>query len=186
MAWPNPTQPALCGKASRNSSRSGEDGPRLSSRLPRRRQIPITRRDRLEEFRPFLMFSYKRHREGRAPCHLPARRRMPPFRPREPLGQLSDHVSDVCDDGLAGKRCGVRGEVIARILNHTLLGSPVTQIYNRYDYAAEKRAALELWAATLLKITTAGQGTPPPPQARSKTRAGGLASPKVNRGRLWP
>ncbi|MGE6696662.1 hypothetical protein ACQKH5_03135 [Hyphomonas sp. NPDC076900] len=45
----------------------------------------------------------------------------------------------------------------ARILNHTPLGSPVTQIYNRYDYAAEKRAALELWAETLLKISSVAQ-----------------------------
>lgn len=59
---------------------------------------------------------------------------------------------------MASERCGVRGEVIARILNHTPLGSPVTQIYNRYDYAAEKRAALELWAETLLKISMAKQG----------------------------
>lgn len=51
---------------------------------------------------------------------------------------------------MASERCGVRGEVIARILNHTPLGSPVTQIDNRYDYAAEKRAALELWAAKRL------------------------------------
>lgn len=46
----------------------------------------------------------------------------------------------------------MRGEVIARILNHTPLGSPVTQIYNRYDYATEKRAALELWADTIIKM----------------------------------
>lgn len=59
---------------------------------------------------------------------------------------------------MASERCGVRGEVIARILNHTPLGSPVTQIYNRYDYAAEKRAALDLWAETLLKISAAKQG----------------------------
>jgi integrase len=54
---------------------------------------------------------------------------------------------------MASERCGVRGEVIARILNHTPLGSPVTQIYNRYDYAAEKRAALELWGETIAKMT---------------------------------
>ncbi|KCZ97622.1 integrase family protein [Hyphomonas polymorpha PS728] len=58
---------------------------------------------------------------------------------------------------MASERCGVRGEVIARILNHTPLGSPVAQIYNRYDYAAEKRAALELWAETLLKISRVRQ-----------------------------
>lgn len=54
---------------------------------------------------------------------------------------------------MASERCGIRGEVIARILNHTPLGSPVTQIYNRYDYAAEKRAALELWGENIIKIT---------------------------------
>ena len=51
---------------------------------------------------------------------------------------------------MASERCGVRGEVIARILNHTPLGSPVTQVYSRYDYAAEKRAALELWGETIM------------------------------------
>jgi integrase len=58
---------------------------------------------------------------------------------------------------MASERCGVRGEVIARILNHTPLGSPVTQIYNLYDYAAEKRAALELWADTILKMAAPKQ-----------------------------
>lgn len=58
---------------------------------------------------------------------------------------------------MASERCGVRGEVIARVLNHTPLGSPVTQIYNRYDYAAEKRAALELWGETILKMNGAGR-----------------------------
>jgi len=53
---------------------------------------------------------------------------------------------------LASERCGVRGEVISRILNHTPLGSPVTQVYNRYDYAAEKRAAMEVWATTINEI----------------------------------
>lgn len=53
---------------------------------------------------------------------------------------------------LASERCGVPGEIIARILNHTPLGSPVTQIYNRYDYAAEKRAALEKWGETIIGI----------------------------------
>ncbi|MBI1254653.1 MAG: hypothetical protein GC196_09960 [Hyphomonas sp.] len=53
---------------------------------------------------------------------------------------------------IASERCGVRGEVIVRILNHTPLGSPVAQIYNRYDYAAEKRTALELWADTIIKM----------------------------------
>ena len=58
---------------------------------------------------------------------------------------------------MASERCGVRGEVIARILNHTPLGSPVPQIYNRYDYAAEKRAALELWAETIGRMTASKQ-----------------------------
>jgi integrase len=59
---------------------------------------------------------------------------------------------------LASERCGVRGEVIARLLNHTPLGSPVTQVYNRYDYAAEKRAALEAWGATILDIVREVEG----------------------------
>ncbi|MFN7056504.1 tyrosine-type recombinase/integrase [Hyphomonas sp.] len=75
---------------------------------------------------------------------------------REKLGIVNGTAHDLRRTGasmMASERCGVRGEVIARILNHTPLGSPVTQIYNRYDYAAEKRAALELWGETLLKIT---------------------------------
>ena len=53
---------------------------------------------------------------------------------------------------MASEICKVPGEIIARILNHTAIGSPVTQIYNRYDYAAEKRAAMEAWASALAKI----------------------------------
>jgi hypothetical protein len=53
---------------------------------------------------------------------------------------------------MASELCKVPGEIIARILNHTAIGSPVTQIYNRYDYAAEKRAAMEAWAKALDKI----------------------------------
>jgi integrase len=55
---------------------------------------------------------------------------------------------------MASELCKVPGEIIARILNHTASGSPVTQIYNRYDYAAEKRDAMNTWAKALSAIVT--------------------------------
>jgi integrase len=55
---------------------------------------------------------------------------------------------------MASELCKVPGEIIARILNPTAIGSPVTQIYNRYDYAAAKRAAIDVWAAALMKVVT--------------------------------
>lgn len=60
---------------------------------------------------------------------------------------------------MASERCNVRGDVISRLLNHTPLGPPVTQIYNRYDYAPEKRAALEAWSQTILMIAADPLGT---------------------------
>ncbi|MEN9844723.1 MAG: hypothetical protein RLZZ612_2552 [Pseudomonadota bacterium] len=53
---------------------------------------------------------------------------------------------------MASELCKVPGEIIARVLNHTPIGSPVTQIYNRYDYAAEKRSAMDVWAVALMKV----------------------------------
>jgi integrase len=55
---------------------------------------------------------------------------------------------------MASELCKVPGEIIARILNHTPIGSPVTQIYNRYDYAAEKRSAMDVWAVALMKVVS--------------------------------
>lgn len=59
---------------------------------------------------------------------------------------------------MASERCGIRGEVISRLLNHTPMGTPITQVYNRYDYATEKRAALDLWSETLLSIANGTSG----------------------------
>jgi integrase len=53
---------------------------------------------------------------------------------------------------MASELCKVPGEIVGRILNHTSSGSPVTQIYNRYDYASEKRAAMDIWAKALFKV----------------------------------
>lgn len=42
--------------------------------------------------------------------------------------------------------------MIERVLNHSSGGSKVAPIYNRYDYAEEKRAALEAWAQHVIGI----------------------------------
>ena len=49
---------------------------------------------------------------------------------------------------------GVPKDVRERILNHGGMrkGSITESVYNRYDYDAEKRAALELWADALAGI----------------------------------
>jgi integrase len=51
-------------------------------------------------------------------------------------------------------RLGVRLEVVEKILNHTG-GSfaGVAGVYQRHDYAAEKRSALELWARHILSLS---------------------------------
>ena len=45
---------------------------------------------------------------------------------------------------------GIRSEVAERCLNHKLPG--IQGVYNRRDYFAERRAALETWTALLLEI----------------------------------
>jgi hypothetical protein len=57
------------------------------------------------------------------------------------------------------QRLGVRLEVTEAVLNH-ISGSRdgIAGVYQRHDWAAEKRAALDAWAAHVLAI--AEQGTP--------------------------
>lgn len=50
-------------------------------------------------------------------------------------------------------RLGVPRETIARVLNHVDGGSRTTAVYNRYSYLAEKRVALERWAAEVARLT---------------------------------
>jgi integrase len=59
-------------------------------------------------------------------------------------------------------RLGVRIEVVERTLNHSS-GSfrGIVGIYQKYDFASEKRAALDLWAAHVAAF-------PAPPVALSK------------------
>ena len=55
------------------------------------------------------------------------------------------------------QRLGVRLEVTEAVLNH-LSGSRagIVGIYQRHDWAAEKRAALDAWSAHLLAAEKAG------------------------------
>lgn len=54
-----------------------------------------------------------------------------------------------------GGAIGIPREHRARILNHT--DGDVTAIYDRYGYDAEKRTALEMWWAHILKLTGNGE-----------------------------
>lgn len=50
-------------------------------------------------------------------------------------------------------KLGVSPPVIERVLNHAITsGGPLAAVYQRYDYAAEKRSALDLWAAHVLRL----------------------------------
>jgi integrase len=47
---------------------------------------------------------------------------------------------------------GVARDHIAKVLNHVETGPSATRVYDRYDYDAEKRAALERWSQRLAAI----------------------------------
>jgi integrase len=50
-------------------------------------------------------------------------------------------------------RLGVSPPIIERILNHsTSSAGPLAKVYQRYDYAKEKREALNAWAMEVLRI----------------------------------
>jgi integrase len=46
-------------------------------------------------------------------------------------------------------RSGVRRDDVSKLLNHIDRGPRSTRVYDRYEYDAEKRAAMEVWARTL-------------------------------------
>ena len=52
---------------------------------------------------------------------------------------------------------GVRFEVAERVLNHAVPG--LEAVYNRHSYAAEKRAALALWAEHVLALAEEREAT---------------------------
>lgn len=57
------------------------------------------------------------------------------------------------------QRLGVRLEVTEAVLNHVSgTRSGIVGIYQRHDWAAEKRAALEAWAAHLMAVIESGAG----------------------------
>jgi integrase len=58
------------------------------------------------------------------------------------------------------QRLGVRLEVVEAVLNHRS-GSQagIVGIYQRHDWAAEKRAALDSWAHHILAITSGAKTT---------------------------
>lgn len=51
-------------------------------------------------------------------------------------------------------RLGISPPVIERVLNHAVTSAgPLAAVYQRYDYAKEKREALELWASEVVRLT---------------------------------
>jgi hypothetical protein len=46
-------------------------------------------------------------------------------------------------------KSGVRRDDVSKVLNHVDRGARATKVYDRYEYDAEKRAALEAWAKRL-------------------------------------
>lgn len=73
-------------------------------------------------------------------------------------------------------RLGISKLTISRVLNHAEGG--VTSIYARHSYGAEKRDALERWAARLeqiLKEKVAEQPAPKDPAAPSRERPAAAA-----------
>ena len=63
-------------------------------------------------------------------------------------------MHDICRTGATGlQRLGVRFEVNEGVLNH-IGGSKggIAGVYQRHDWKAEKRAALQVWADELARI----------------------------------
>jgi hypothetical protein len=59
------------------------------------------------------------------------------------------------------QRLGIRLEVTEAVLNHisgTRAG--IAGVYQRHDWAGEKRAALDAWAAHVLTVVNGGTATP--------------------------
>jgi integrase len=52
---------------------------------------------------------------------------------------------------MTSERVGVTYEVAERVIAH-LVGSAVSRVYDRNEYLKEKRAALDMWAASLAKL----------------------------------
>ena len=63
---------------------------------------------------------------------------------------------------------GISQADIARVLNHSEGGPRVTQVYNRYEYDKEKRAALDVWARTLAGIIKGKRRTAVLPFAQAR------------------
>ena len=86
----------------------------------------------------------------------------------KPILPFEFHRHDLrrtCATNLA--KAGVANGTIARVLNHTEAGPRATAVYQRYEFDAEKRAALEAWdrrfaailasqAASVLAFSQAG------------------------------
>jgi hypothetical protein len=80
-------------------------------------------------------------------------RMLAPKPPREPAYRRLLGACTICAVATGLQRLGVRLEVTEAILNH-ISGSRggIAGVYQRHDWAAEKRAALDAWAAHVVSI----------------------------------
>jgi integrase len=51
-------------------------------------------------------------------------------------------------------KAGVRRDDVSKVLNHVDRGARATSVYDRYEYDAEKRAALTVWSELLERIVS--------------------------------
>jgi hypothetical protein len=59
------------------------------------------------------------------------------------------------------QRLGIRLEVTEAVLNHVSgTRAGIAGVYQRHDWAGEKRAALDAWAAHVLNVVEARRATP--------------------------
>ncbi|WP_366932360.1 site-specific integrase [Phenylobacterium sp.] len=70
---------------------------------------------------------------------------------------------------LTGEKYGVRRFIIGKVLGHTAQeGAAVTAVYDRNEYLADKRAALDLWAGHLAGLSGEGGGDDPADGAQDR------------------
>lgn len=90
-------------------------------------------------------------RASKAPSEL-ARAKRPDGEPLLPFRFHRHDLRRTCATNLG--KIGIPRETISRVLNHVDRGARATAVYQRYEFDAEKRAALEAWERRLTAILT--------------------------------
>jgi integrase len=92
-------------------------------------------------------------------CHLrnnrARTRRRPAVRPGLSFVFQGHDLRRTAATGMA--KAGVRRDDVSKVLNHVDRGARATTVYDRYEYDAEKRAALTTWSQLVERIVSEGQ-----------------------------